>query len=80
MPPRSVTRGTRATSAEPAPFAEPPQNSSVAENEEQGLRIRLLEAQLEKGRLRPGRQQGLAREGGNPVGCIRLVFIFVVLV
>ena len=31
MPPRRVTRGRRATSAEQALLAEPPQNSSVAE-------------------------------------------------
>ena len=69
-----MTRGRGATIAEPALLAEPPQNLSVAENEEQHLHMTLPEAQLEreKGRLQPGsRQEGIVREGGSTIGCLR---------
>ena len=55
MPPGRVTRDRRATSAEPALLAEPPQNSYVVENEDQFLLMRLPEAQLER------EKQALAR-------------------
>ena len=74
MPRRRVTRGRRATSAEPALIGEPTHNLSVAENEEQRLLMRLPEAELERdrGRHQPGlRQGGLAREGGSASGCLR---------
>ena len=45
-----VTRGRRATSAEPALIGEPTHNLSVAENEEQRLLMRLPEAELERER------------------------------
>ena len=45
---RRVTQDRRATIAKPALLAEPPQNSYVATNEEQFLRMRLPEAQLER--------------------------------
>ena len=62
-----MTPGRRATSAKPALFAECPENSSVAENVEQRLRMR--RSWREKGKLQPGcRPEGLAREGGSAVG------------
>ena len=69
MLPRRVTPGRRTTSAKPALFAERPENSSVAENVEQRLRMR--RSWRQKGRLQPGcRPEGIAREGGSALGCL----------
>ena len=85
MPPRRVTRGTRATSAEPALLAEPPQNSSVAENAEQHLRMRLSQAQLERERQASARSSARRyRSRGRKLKDVFIVvlvleFVFVVL-
>ena len=80
MPPRSVTRVKIATSAELALLAEPPQNSFVAENEEQLLQMRLPEAQVEREKQASARSSARrSRSRGRKRFVVALVIVLVFL-